>query len=111
MRAIKFVCFAIIFLNSNAVESRGVRKRKLPDQSHDYEASGDYFEVTVKDFEPELSTQATTKRADSDEVSSDDGVTCSASNFTQIVAGYELENHVLVIFKVNVTANEHELVL
>lgn len=41
----------------------------------------------------------------------DDGNTCTPSNFTQIFKEYELNNHVLAIFKVNVSANEREVYL
>lgn len=101
----------LIFLSIfNAVESMGVRRKKLLDESPDYEASGDYFEVTVKTEQPESVLKTTTKKTSSEE-SSDDGVTCSQSNFTQVLAGYDLENHALAIFKVNVSSNERELVL
>lgn len=108
------MCF--IVLGCALVESRGIRRKKLLDPTPDYEASGDYFEVTVSatvQEEPEL-VETTTKKSlptSSEEVSSDDGVTCSQSNITDVLAGYELENHVLVIFKVNVSANERELIL
>lgn len=107
-------------------ESREIRRRKkLLDQVADYEASGDYFEVTVSASDRErvvdetmvtnknrIREESTTTAGDTtSSPSSDDGVTCSASNFTDIYAGYELESHVLVIFKVNVSANERELVL
>lgn len=96
--------------NQNLTEARGIRRKKLSEQITDYEASGDYFEVTVSNFEQEIFRETTTKKSFVD-VSSDDGVTCSESNFTDILAGYELENNVLVVFKLNVTANERELVL
>lgn len=96
--------------NHNLTDSRGIRKKYLLEQINDYEASGDYFEVTVNNFEPENFKETTTKHS-FDDVSSDDGVTCSESNFTEILAGYELENNVLVVFKVNVSANERELLL
>lgn len=112
----KFLCNLIVFiaLAYNLSESRDIRKKKLSDQFPDYEASGDYFEVTVNNKEHDVTADTTTMKkatSSSEETSSDDGVTCSQSNITEILAGYELENHVLVIFKVNVTANERELVL
>lgn len=111
---VNYFCLVVLLstLHENLIESRGIRRRKLSDQHHDYEASGDYFEVTVSNIEREAPKETTTQKAtSSEEVSSDDGVTCSSSNFTDVLAGYELENHVLVIFKVNVSANERELVL
>lgn len=111
MKVILTCCFVLLSI-SNDVESRGIRKKKLlKDESPDYEASGDYFEVTVRNLEQATLVEASTKRATSSEESSDDGVTCSQSNFTQVLEGYELENHVLAIFKVNVSSNERELVL
>ena len=109
------VLILLSILNHNLTDSRGIRKKKLLlehklEQINDYEASGDYFEMTVNNFEPENFRETTTRKL-FDDVSSDDGVTCSESNFTDILAGYELENNVLAIFKVNVTANERELVL
>jgi hypothetical protein len=104
--------FSFILLSSfDTIESRGIRKKKLSDEPHDYEASGDYFEVTVKTFEQENVLETTTKKTSSSEESSDDGVTCSQSNFTQVLSGYDLENHALAIFKVNVSSHERELVL
>lgn len=118
-----------LFVLVIVTESRELRRRKNLDHFPDYEASGDYFEVTVrqdevfevttatsKDRQQEESTTSTSSEnsktsSSSSQTATDDGVTCSASNFTDIYAGYELENHVLVIFKVNVTANESELVL
>lgn len=90
-------------------EARIIRKKELSDQSHDYEASGDYFEVTVNNAPVEVVSEASTSK----ESSSDDdgGVTCSETNITSILDGYDLDNHVLVIYKINVSANERELVL
>lgn len=111
------ISFLLTILFQRFSEARGiVRRKKLLDQFTDYEASGDYFEVTVNNYEQESLSGATTRKVSSssssdDEVSADDGVTCSQSNVMAILAGYELENHVLVIFKVNVSANERELVL
>lgn len=105
-------CALILLSIFNAAEARGIRKKKLLDESpNDYDASGDYFEVTVKTFEQENVLETTTKKTSSSEESADDGVTCSQSNFTQVLAGYDLENHALAIFKVNVSLNERELVL
>lgn len=102
------VLVALSILSNNLTESRGIRRKKITVyEGNDYEASGDYFEVTVKNFES--LSETTTKKTS--ETSADDGVTCSQSNFTDVLAGYELENHVLVVFKVNVTASERELVL
>lgn len=93
-------------------ESRGIRKKKLLEQVNDYEASGDYFEVTVNNYKQENFRETmTTKKPLPEDVPSDDGVTCSQSNITDVLSGYELENHVLIIFKVNVSSNERELEL
>lgn len=111
------MCFIVLLAALALVESRGIRRKKLQDQVADYEASGDYFEVTVKheqdevEEETETTTTRTAKATSSEEVSSDDGVTCSQTNITDVLAGYDLENHVLAIFKVNVSANERELIL
>lgn len=109
------MCFIVLSFALALVESRGIRRNKLHDQVADYEASGDYFEVTVKheqEEEPEEEAETTTKKTTStEEVSSDDGVTCSQTNISDVLAGYGLENHVLAIFKVNVSANERELIL
>lgn len=107
------ISILLTILSRSFVDSREiVRKKKLMVQIVDYEASGDYFEVTVNNYEQESLSQTTAKNAPlSEEISADDGVTCSQSNITEILAGYELDNHVLVIFKVNVSANERELVL
>jgi hypothetical protein len=104
-------CGLILISLFGAVESRRIRRKKLSKEAPDYEASGDYFEVTVKTYEQENVLETTTTKTSSSEESSDDGVTCSQSNFTQVLSGYDLENHALAIFKVNVTSNERELVL
>lgn len=77
----------------------------------DYEASGDYFEVVTMTTGSEnlkSTTSISTESSSSDE-DSDDGVTCSDTNITQVLSNYELENFVLVLFKVNVSVNEKEL--
>lgn len=78
-------------------------------QSNDYEASGDYFEVTVNNVQLEVVSETSTKKEQSSD--DDEGVTCSETNITSILDGYDLDNHVLVIYKVNASANERELVL
>jgi hypothetical protein len=104
--------FALVLLSIfHAVESMGIRRKKMLDEAPDYEASGDYFEVTVKTDVQEGVLETTSVKASSSEESADDGVTCSQSNFTQVLFGYDLENHALAIFKVNVSSNERELVL
>lgn len=90
-------------------DGRNIRKKKLSYQSVDYEASGDYFEVTVNNVQLEVSSETSTKKDSS--VEDDDGVTCSETNITSILYGYDLDNHVLVIYKINVSANARELVL
>lgn len=104
--------FALVLLSIfHAVSSRGIRRKKLLNEVPDYEASGDYFEVTVKSVVQESVLETTTKAASSSEENADDGVTCSQSNFTQVLYGYDLENHALAIFKLNVSSHERELVL
>lgn len=76
----------------------------------DYDASGDYFEVASTVSESTTKKEPSVKsESNSSDESSDDGVTCSDTNVTQVLSNYELENFVLVIFKVNVSANEREL--
>lgn len=79
----------------------------------DYEASGDYFEImtttTVSEESTTIQEKSTSESDGSEEEDSDDGVTCSETNVTQVLSNYELENYVLVLFKVNVTSNEKEL--
>lgn len=113
MKAILSLTCALILLSIfTTADSMGIRRKKLlRDEAPDYEASGDYFEVTVKTYDQESLQETTTKKASSSEESADDGVTCSQSNFTHVLAGYDLENHALAIFKVNVSSNERELVL
>ena len=93
------------------------------DQFPDYEASGDYFEVTsnaniqheekknLSEMSTSTTTGITTTTLKEESSWEDDGVTCSESNITNVLYGSDLENHVLVIYKINVTANERELVL
>lgn len=76
---------------------------------YDYEASGDYFEVTMNNVPVEVVSETSTRKDSS--LDDDEGVTCSETNITSILEGYDLDNHVLVIYKINVTANERELVL
>lgn len=59
----------------------------------------------------ELKSQSKeSKSSEKSEEENDDGVTCSVSNTTEILSQFEVENTVLVIFKVNVTENEKELI-
>lgn len=97
MLSIKVVCFCLI-----SFQFASGKSLKLRDA--DYEASGDYFEAATV-----TGAEETTKQASSSEEDSDDGVTCSETNVTKVLSSYELENYVLVLFKVNVTANEKEL--
>lgn len=88
------------------IESRTINKKVLRDA--DYEASGDYFE----NAHDETTTRWDTNLHSSsiEEENSDDGVTCSDTNVTKILSAFELENFVLVFFKVNFTSNENELI-
>lgn len=95
----------ILIFNQFTVNAKNIAR------DTDYDASGDYFEVAST-----VSEESTTKKepsvkseSNSSDESSDDGVTCSDTNVTQVLSNYELENFVLVIFKVNVSANEREL--
>lgn len=91
-------------------DARGVRKKKL-DAFADYEASGDYFDMTMKSVQLEELRETSTQKAPKEEMAEDDGVTCSESNITNVLYGFDLESHVLVIYKINVSAHERELVL
>lgn len=77
----------------------------------DYDASGDYFEAATIMSEESTTTKQSSVNSESNtsDENSDDGVTCSETNVTQVLSNYELENYVLVLFKVNVSANEREL--
>ena len=96
-------------------------------QDADYVGSPDYFEVNssipnniseTKVSESSSSTQnyknleqeSQSKSSESGDDENDDGVTCSPSNVTEILSKFEVEHTVLVIFKVNVTENEQELI-
>lgn len=76
----------------------------------DYEASGDYFEMVMKSSQLENPEETSTEPTVESPVE-DDGVTCSESNITNVLYGFDLENHVLVIYKINVSAHERELLL
>lgn len=108
MLMIKVVFFIIISANffQFIVESRNIGKKVLRDA--DYEASGDYFENAQEETtsKNEIKSQSNSF----EDENSDDGVTCSETNVTKILSSYELENFVLVLFKVNFTANEKELI-
>lgn len=101
---IKVALFILIsgVIGHLVVESRNIGKKKLRDA--DYEASGDYFENAHE--------ESTTKKDlnSFEDENSDDGVTCSETNVTKILQSFELENLVLVLFKVNFTENEKELI-
>jgi hypothetical protein len=79
----------------------------------------DYFDTTATESagEDETSTiksvvesTETETRDENEDEADDDGVTCSASNVTKVLSAFEVENFVLVLFRLNVTANERELV-
>jgi len=101
----------VLCAHRSLVEARSARWKQLRDLP-DYDASGDYFEMNVDDHELKKvggPTESSSSTASSNEDVDDEGVTCSATNITEILANYYLENHVLVLFRVNVTANEEEL--
>lgn len=99
-----------ILISSNfyqiAVVGRNIGKKVLRDA--DYEASGDYFENAHE--ETSTKNEIKTQSSSLEDENSDDGVTCSDTNVTKILSSYDLENFVLVLFKVNFTANEKELI-
>jgi hypothetical protein len=110
----------IIFSFYQVAQSKSIQRS----QDADYVANPDYFEVisvTSDTKEPELSTttqsyknleqQTQPKSSETEEDENDDGVTCSISNVTDYLSKFEVEHTVLVIFKVNVTENERELIL
>lgn len=86
------------------------RRVNLLDESDSGQNNSDYFELVVDDFEVKKNNDLTTTTAPGAD-NQDDGVTCSLTNITDILPGFELENNVLVIFKLNVSANERELIL
>ncbi|KAG5682398.1 hypothetical protein PVAND_011751 [Polypedilum vanderplanki] len=81
----------------------------------------DYFDTTVSEsiddnklsttinFETTQNILPVEKENESIETD-DDGVTCSPSNVTKVLSDFDLENSVLVLFRLNVTANDRELV-
>lgn len=116
----------IILVVISSVFSRGVSSKRRKHLTNDYEASGDYFEVdggtsTIKTTTTEMMDEengsgemSSTMRSLTTEGPSEidvDNSTCSTTNITQILSGYELDNHVLAIFKVNVSADERALIL
>ena len=96
--------FVIFIFNQFTVNAKNIGR------DADYDASGDYFEVVTTTSEESVTKeQQPSVKSDASDENSDDGVTCSDTNVTQVLSNYELENYVLVLFKVNVSANEREL--
>jgi hypothetical protein len=85
-------------LTTRKIESFPITTTKMIDEDDDDGGSGEITTIN-------LSTSTT----EGSEI--DDGVTCSSTNITQILNGYELDHHVLAIFKVNASANDRELSL
>jgi hypothetical protein len=83
------------------IESFPITTTMMIDEDDDDGGDGGSGEITTIS----LSTSTT----EGSEI--DDGVTCSSTNITQILNGYELDHHVLAIFKVNASANDRELSL
>lgn len=98
--------FVILIFNQFTVNAKNIG------HDADYDASGDYFEVVTTVSEESVTKEQPSVKSDNSDTSdenTDDGVTCSDTNVTQVLSNYELENYVLVLFKVNVSANEREL--
>jgi hypothetical protein len=85
----------------------------------DYDAQSvysDYFDSTASESAGEDETSTISDVESAEKVTSesgetdDDGVTCSASNVTQVLSAFDVEHFVLVLFRLNVTANDRELV-
>ncbi|KAL7018583.1 hypothetical protein ACKWTF_010817 [Chironomus riparius] len=110
------ILFIIIFSFYQVAQLKSIQRS----QDADYDGSPDYFEVNTVTKAPETSTttqsyknlevQTQSKSSETSEDENDDGVTCSISNVTDILSKFEVEHTVLVIFKVNITENERELI-
>lgn len=109
------IIFVLIFSFYQVAQLKSIKRS----QDADYDGSPDYFEINTITKTPETSTttqsyknleqQTQSKSSETAEDENDDGVTCSISNVTEVLSKFEVENTVLVIFKVNITENEREL--
>jgi hypothetical protein len=106
------VAYCVCILFSISVNAKSIKSKQVAE----YEASGDYFEVSIDVSAEELirvenESEIVSTESSAREEGTDDGVTCSMSNVTRVLHEYSLNNYVLVIFKLNVTENLKDLIL
>lgn len=139
LRFLVVVALASSVVISGVIENTHRKRRKhLPSDGGDYEASGDYFEIegqvrtteklstliaatmstllvdassgegSGSEFETSTLSSSSLSSTEGSDID-DDGSTCISTNITRFDDVYELRNHVLAIFKVNVSSNGREL--
>lgn len=101
--------------------------KSLRNNDEDYDSRSvysDYFDTTEKTQSNELETTMSSngveidknttttsyKSVEENEDETDDGVTCSVTNVTEILSAFYVDNFVLVLFRLNVTSHERELI-
>lgn len=139
LRFLVVVALASSVVISGVIENTHRKRRKhLSSDGGDYEASGDYFEIegqvrtteklstliaatmstllvdagsgegSGSEFETSTQSSSPLSSTEGSDID-DDGSTCISTNITRFDDVYELRNHVLAIFKVNVSSNGREL--
>lgn len=109
---LKFVLFVVLFVNLHCTANgRIVTKNTVDDivEEEDYRLEDVNFEEVEYDENNSLE-EAAPLDADKAEIT-DDGVTCSVTNFTKIFVNHSLEGKVLAIVKLNATQNTREFLL
>lgn len=109
---LQLVFFVVSCVNLHCtVYGRIVTKKQVNDvvEDEDYRLDDSNFEEVEYDDNNSLE-ESQPLEAEKAEIS-DDGVTCSVTNFTKIFANHFLDGKVLAIVKLNATQNTREFLL
>lgn len=110
----KFVLFVVLFVNLHCtVNGRVVVKKNTVDEiveDEDYRFEDGNFEEVEYDENHSQESESPPLETEKEEIT-DDGVTCSVTNFTKIFENHFVEGKVLAIVKLNATENTREFLL
>lgn len=112
---LKFVFFVVLFVNLHCtVNGRVVVKKNTVDEiveEEDYRLEDGNFEEVEYDENNSHESESPPLETEKEEEITDDGVTCSVTNFTKIFEKHNLEGKLLAIVKLNATENTREFLL
>ena len=109
---LRVVLFVVLFVNLHCTANGRIVTKSLIDEiveEEDYRLEDSNFEEVEYDEHNSLE-ESQPLDAEKAEIT-DDGVTCSVTNFTKIFVNHSLEGKVLAIVKLNATQNTREFLL